>query len=313
MIITQRLLLNEWERKQMITSMNNKAVRDVIQLNQKAKARNKQGLFVAEGVKMFAEAPAGRIEKVYIAQRMEEEMMEQYRDKLCKLSCEIVADEVFDKMADTKTPQGVLCLVRQFRYNIEDMLAGKYRGSDKGMSIVINAPHASGTEKQRHMLFIILEDMQDPGNLGTVFRTGEGAGVDGIIMSGNTVDVYNPKTIRSTMGSVYRVPFLYVEEPVAAIRTLQQHGISVYAAHLKKSRCYDTFDYRGGTAFLIGNESMGLKEETAQCADAYLKIPMEGKVESLNAAIASSILLYEAHRQRRECVREQPQTGMCVQ
>lgn len=284
----------------MITSFNNKAVRDVIQLNQKAKARDKQGLFVAEGVKMFAEAPTGRIEKVYIAQRMEAELKEKYATKLGKVPCEIVADEVFDKMSDTKTPQGVLCLIRQFHYNIEDMLAGKYRRNNKGMSIVMNDDSHTETKDKKQMLFIVLEDMQDPGNLGTVFRTGEGAGVDGIIMSGRTVDVYNPKTIRSTMGSVYRVPFLYAEDICAAIRTLQQHGICVYAAQLKKSKSYDMFDYRKGTAFLIGNESNGLKEETAECADAYLRIPMEGRVESLNAAVASSILLYEAYRQRRD-------------
>lgn len=284
----------------MITSFNNKAVRDVIQLNQKARARDKQGLFVAEGVKMFAEAPTGRIAKVYIAQRMEEELREKYADKLGKLSCETVADEVFDKMSDTKTPQGILCLIRQFHYDIEDMLAGKYRRNNKGMSIVMNDDSHTETKDKKQMLFIVLEDMQDPGNLGTVFRTGEGAGVDGIIMSGRTVDVYNPKTIRSTMGSVYRVPFLYAEDICAAIRTLQQHGICVYAAQLKKSKSYDMFDYRKGTAFLIGNESNGLKEETAECADAYLRIPMEGRVESLNAAVASSILLYEAYRQRRD-------------
>lgn len=292
----------------MITSASNRSVRDVIQMNQKAKARNKQGLFVVEGVKMFAEAPVHRIEKVYIAQRMEEKLREQYAEKLSRLSCETVADEVFDKMSDTQTPQGVLCLLRQFHYNIEDMLAGKYRGNDTGMSIVINTDaqtkdtdgKAAGKIKTKHKLFILLEDLQDPGNLGTIFRTGEGAGVDGIIMSGQTADVYNPKTIRSTMGSVYRVPFTYVDDIRGAVRTLQKHGITVYAAHLKKSRPYDDCDYRGGTAFLIGNESGGLKSETADSADTYIRIPMEGRVESLNAAVASAILLYEAHRQRRK-------------
>lgn len=286
----------------MITSFNNRCVKDVIQLNQKAKARNKQGLFVAEGIKMFAEAPVRQIEKVYIAQRMEGEMHERYGDKLSKLSCEIVADEVFAKMSDTKTPQGVLCLVRQFHYRIEDMIAGKYRGSYTGMSIVTNTEVKE--KKEKRLLFIILEDLQDPGNLGTIFRTGEGAGVDGIIMSSQTVDVYNPKTIRSTMGSVYRVPFLYVDDIRDAIRMMQEHEISVFAAHLKGKKYYDTYDYRGGTAFLVGNESGGLREETADCADQYIKIPMEGKVESLNAAVASSILLYEANRQRRSAFKK---------
>ena len=263
----------------MITSYSNKSVREVIQLNQKAKARNKQDLFVAEGVKMFAEAPAERIHRVFIAQRAEAELRSLYGEKLDRLSVETVSDDVFDKMSDTKTPQGVLCLVRQFHYGIEELLAA---GKNK-----------------KHALFILLEDMQDPGNLGTVFRTGEGAGVDGIIMSSQTVDVYNPKTIRSTMGSVYRVPFLYTEDLRGTIRVLQQHDIRVYAAHLGGAKHYDEYDYHCGTAFLIGNEGNGLKQETAECADELIRIPMEGKVESLNAAVASSVLLYEAYRQRR--------------
>lgn len=264
----------------MITSYGNKSVREVIQLNQKAKAREKQDLFVVEGVKMFAEAPTERIHRVYIARRAEADIRSMYDDKLSGLSVEIVADEVFDKMSDTKTPQGILCLIRQFHYDINELLAG--------------------TENKKHTLFILLEDLQDPGNLGTIFRTGEGAGVDGIIMSRRTVDIYNPKTIRSTMGSVYRVPFLYTDDLGETIRTLQGRGINVFAAHLGGIGYYDEYDYRGGSAFLIGNEGNGLREETAACADEYLRIPMEGQVESLNAAVASSILLYEAYRQRRK-------------
>ena len=267
----------------MITSHSNKSVREVIQLNQRAKLRNKQDLFVAEGFKMFAEAPVERIHKVFIARRAEGELRSVYGEKLDKLSVEVVTDDVFDKMSDTKTPQGILCLVRQFHYRIEEMLTAR---NDK-----------------KHMLFIVLEDLQDPGNLGTVFRTGEGVGVDGIIMSSQTVDVYNPKTIRSTMGSVYRVPFLYTDDLCETIRILQKHDIRVYAAHLDGAGYYDGQDYCCGTAFLIGNEGNGLKHETAVCADGLIKIPMEGKVESLNAAVASSILLYEAYRQRR-CVSE---------
>ena len=263
----------------MITSYGNKSVREVMQLNQKAKVRNRQGLFVVEGAKMFAEAPEDRIERVYIAERAEADLRGVYEDKLGRLSVEIVSDDVFDKMSDTKTPQGILCLVKQFHYGIEDLLA-------------------AGNDKKR-LLFILLEDLQDPGNLGTIFRTGEGAGVSGIIMSRQTVDIYNPKTIRSTMGSVYRVPFLYADDFREMIRTLQKNDIAVYAAHLEGTKCYDEYDYRRGTAFLVGNEGNGLQKETAGCADEYLRIPMEGSVESLNAAVASSILLYEAYRQRR--------------
>ncbi len=262
----------------MITSLHNKSVKEVSALIGKKRERDRQGLFVIEGAKMFGEAPVERISRVYIAQGVEKEMYARYGEKLSGLSCEIVADEVFDRMSDTVTPQGILCLVRQRHYNIEEML----QNTDK-----------------KQMLFIILEDIQDPGNLGTIFRTAEAAGADGVIMSSRTADIYNPKTIRTTMGAVYRVPFLYAESLPSAIRMLQGKGIAVYAAHLDAKSFYDAHEYRRSTAFLIGNEANGLREETAACADTLLAIPMEGKAESLNAAVASSILMYEAYRQRR--------------
>lgn len=288
----------------MITSYNNKSVKEIIQLSQRAKARNKQDLFVVEGIKMFEEAPKDRICKVYIAKRAEEELRLQYEDQLSGLSCETVADEVFDKMSDTKTPQGILCLVRQFHYSMEELLGKKRR------TVYINGDMAArkkrkeeagegAVKNKNRMLFIILEDLQDPGNLGTIFRVAEGAGITGIIMSSQTVDLYNPKTIRSTMGSVYRVPFLYTDDLQGAIHKLRENGIHVYAAHLSGRKNYDEYDYRTGSAFLVGNESKGLREDTVRCADESLRIPMEGNVESLNAAVASSILLYEAYRQRR--------------
>ncbi len=264
----------------MITSLHNRAIREVTALVGKKKERDRQSLFVAEGGKMFQEAPAERISRVYIAQGAEKEMYARYGEKLDGLSCEIVTDEVFARMSDTVTPQGILCLVRQQHYNIEEIL----HRSDK-----------------KQMLFIILEDIQDPGNLGTIFRTAEAAGADCVIMSSRTADIYNPKTIRSTMGAVYRVPFLYAEDLSSIIKLLQERGTAVYAAHLGADNFYDAYDYQKSTAFLIGNEANGLQDETAGCADTLLGIPMEGKVESLNAAVAASILLYEAYRQRRKC------------
>lgn len=261
----------------MITSIHNKCIKETVALLTKKKERDRHGLFVVEGGKMFGEAPAERISRVFVAQGAEREMYARYGDKLSGLSCEIVADEVFARMSDTVTPQGILCIVRQQHYNIEEILQ----------------------KNKEHTLFILLEDIQDPGNLGTIFRTAEAAGADAVIMSSRTADVYNPKTIRSTMGAVYRVPFLYTEDISSMIKMLREQGIMVYAAHLGAEDFYDAYDYRRSTAFLIGNEANGLRDETAGCADALLGIPMEGKVESLNAAVASSILLYEAYRQRR--------------
>ena len=202
-----------------------------------------------------------------------------------------MAPEVFRKASDTRTPQGILFVGRQLSYSLEELIkAARERQRAGG----------------RPPLFLLLEDIQDPGNLGTIFRTAEAVGADGILMSSHTVDVYNPKTIRSTMGSIYRVPFIYREDICETIRILQKHDICVYAADLGGRKAYDTYDYRGGTAFLIGNEGNGLREETAACAEERIWIPMEGKVESLNAAVASTVLFYEAYRQRRKGIRNKP-------
>jgi TrmH family RNA methyltransferase len=118
-------------------------------------------------------------------------------------------------------------------------------------------------------------------------------------MSKDCVDIYNPKVIRSTMGSIYRMPFCYVEDIAETITQMKSQGIRTYAAHLQDSVDYDEPDYRKPCAFLIGNEGNGLKKETADLADTYVKIPMEGQVESLNAAIAATVLMFEVSRQRR--------------
>ena len=139
----------------------------------------------------------------------------------------------------------------------------------------------------------------DPGNLGTILRTAEGAGVDGVILSKESVDIYNPKTIRSTMGSVYRLPFLYVDSIESILPVLKKHHVHTYAAHLKGKNSYEQENYCGGTAFFIGNEGNGLTDKLTDKVQKKIKIPMCGKVESLNAAMASGLLVYEARRQRQ--------------
>ena len=258
----------------MITSVNNGQVKNIIQLNQKTKARREQGLFVAEGRKMFGEAQSDWIEKLYVSETLTSDpaLMEQVE----KLPYDIVADSVFRQMSDTQTPQGILTVLRRPSYTLEDILGGK------------------------NPLVMVLEDLQDPGNAGTILRTGEGAGVSGVLLTRTCVDITNPKVIRSTMGSVYRMPFLYVESVVSLTQELKKHNIRTFAAHLKGRNSYDQESYTGGTAFLIGNEGKGLTEEAANSADCLIRIPMCGKVESLNAAMASGILMYEAARQRRQ-------------
>ena len=148
-------------------------------------------------------------------------------------------------------------------------------------------------------LNIVLDNIQDPGNLGTMFRAAEGAGAAGIIMDRTTADVYAPKVIRSTMGSIFRVPFLITDDLAEPIAELKKAGTAVFAADLKGSISYDRADYTGGTAFLIGNEGNGLTGRAVALADQSIYIPMAGQLESLNAAVAASILMFEASRQRR--------------
>ncbi len=261
----------------MITSTSNTRIRQLMQWNQKAKARREDKVFIVEGTKMFLEAPQSWIREVYLAESFYEKMPEAAAGKLDRCSYEVVKDSIFQKISDTQTPQGILSVLKQPEYVLSDL--GLMRQSG-------------------HPLVIVIENIQDPGNLGTIIRTAEAAGATGVVMSPDTVDVYNPKTIRATMGSIYRVPFLYVDSLSDAIRHLKRNSIQIYAAHLKGDRSYHELNFTKGTAFLIGNEGNGLKEETAALANSYVKIPMEGRVESLNAAIASAVLMYEAHRQR---------------
>lgn len=258
----------------MITSTSNQQIKNLIQLQKKGKVRREQDVFIVEGLKMYQEAPKDRIVKTYVS----ESFYKKYeKDSIWKgETVEILSDRIFENVSDTKTPQGILSLVRQFHYDLQEVIKGA------------------------NPLLMVIENLQDPGNLGTIVRTGEGAGVTGVIMSSETVDIYNPKTIRSTMGSIYRIPFYYAENMKKIMQELHLKGILSYAAHLKGASTHDAQNYRKGTAFLIGNEGNGLSEGLADMADTYIRIPMCGQVESLNAAIASAVLMYEAQRQRRK-------------
>ena len=255
----------------MITSSSNAQVKNIIALNKKAKERREQDVFVAEGWKMFQEAPREWLKKVYVS----ESGSKMHEIPSDGTEYEVVDDRVFQSMCDTKTPQGVLSVIRMPHYTEEEVM-------DNGKT----------------PLLMVLEDLQDPGNVGTIIRTAEGAGVTGIIMSRGTADIFNPKTIRSTMGSIYRMPFLIVDDAVGFVKGLKARKICTYAAHLHGVHSYREEDYTKGTAFLIGNEGNGLTDAMAEAAECLIRIPMEGKVESLNAAIASAVLMYEAHGQR---------------
>lgn len=276
----------------MITSTSNQQVKNIIKLQKSGKARQEQGVYLVEGIRMFREIPEEDMVKFYVTEdflqrflheaenegkkqdRENQKNQERYRFFQNRwqegTDYELVSNSVFKEISDTQTPQGILAVVRQRHYTREDLLGE---------------------------CILVLENIQDPGNLGTILRTAEGAGVSGIMMSKDTVDIYNPKVVRATMGAVFRVPFHYEADICEGAAWLKAKGIKCYAAHLQGDGFYNQ-DYRLPTCFFIGNEGNGLTAELTAKADIKIKIPMMGQVESLNAATAATVLMYEAMRQR---------------
>lgn len=261
----------------MISSTANARVKNVILLQKKAKERIEQGLFVIEGKKMFGEvmrdAPQ-EISEVYVTEEFLSDASQAAA--LSGISYETVTQSVMKAMAETMEPQGILALVRIPRFDKK-----KLWENPKG-------------------LFVALENLRDPGNLGTILRTSEAAGVSGILLSKESVDIYNPKVIRSTMGAIFRVPHFYTEDFLGELAEMKKKGATLYAAHLSGTMDYDEPSYEGRSVILIGNEANGLTPEATALANCLVRIPMEGKTESLNAAVATALLVYEGYRRRRK-------------
>lgn len=270
----------------IITSTANDKIKNIVKLSTSSRARREQNAFVAEGVKMFMEAPSLRIKEVYISESLhnkvniaaryddndeESQLLKKCALKLKETGYTDVTDQVFNKMSDTITPQGILTVIEEDRHKLSDLLAGRDRDS---------------------LRVLILESIQDPGNLGTMIRTAEAAGYDIVLANEGTVDMYNPKVIRATMGSIYRVPVVYAPDLKLEISRLKAKGVTILAAHLGGRRSYKEITPGPRHAVMIGNEGSGLTDETAALADECVKIPMKGKVESLNAAVAAALLMF---------------------
>lgn len=256
------------------------------ELLQKPKTRRESGLYVVDGAKMCGELPPEEAEEVFVTgEFLSSRYAASCEGLLRACGYELVTEQEMKQMSDTVTPQGILAVARQKRV--------------KGLGALLEG---SGEAP----LLVILETLQDPGNLGTILRAAEAAGASGILMNRSCADIYAPKVVRSTMGALFRVPFLYVEDLQEAVRRLQAgevlpdgRAMQVYAAHLQGAVDYTSVSYREPCAVMIGNEAHGLSPELTALASGAIKIPMEGRVESLNAAMAATVILFEASRQRR--------------
>ena len=277
---------------EIISSKDNKRIKYIRSLLEKGNIRKKNHQFVVEGIKLVDEAlEYGKVLEVVCAESLYNELISgdlsgnrllaendknitNYVKKESSLL--VVSDTVFKSMSETKTPQGILAVAEM----------PDYRLLDKGFL-------EQAYTKNGKIKLLVLEDTADPGNLGTIMRTAEAAGVTGVIMGKGTVDIFNPKVVRSTMGSIFRLPFTYAEDLKETIKELKKSGISFYATHLKGEKSYKDIKYSDRSAIIVGNEARGLSDEVADLADTYVLIPMQGKVESLNAAVAAALMMYE--------------------
>ena len=262
----------------MITSKNNELIKYIKKISSKAKVRRLDKVFFAEGRRLLSETPPSLLEKILVSEDFsfgDTPADKKLREILntCK-DVEEVSAGVFSEISDTSHSQGIAAVVRQRAYQLTDLLHGT-------------------------PLLLVLENIQDPGNLGTMVRTSLGAGATGIVMTRDCVDIFSPKVVRATMGAIYRMPFFIADDAVSAFLMLRGK-VRFYAAAVGGEKSYDCFDYSKPSAFVIGNEGNGLRPETIAACDEKMIIPMEGNLESLNAAMAAGILLYEAHRQRHE-------------
>ncbi len=259
----------------------NRLEKDILRWQKKPSARREDGVFIVEGIKMIQELPRERLRCLVCSDSFMKENrfriseLEKHCVREKKAEFLVVSDQDYARLSDTKSPQGILAVLRAYEYSAEEIL------------------------QKENGLFVFLENLQDPGNLGTILRSSEAAGADGIILNENSVDPYNPKVIRATMGSFFRMKFAAVKDLPESIRDFRKAGGAVYAAHLSGEKSYDAVSYGGKSAILIGNESKGLSDQVSKEADTLIRIPMAGQVESLNAAMAATIILFEAMRQRR--------------
>jgi TrmH family RNA methyltransferase len=241
----------------------------------KRSARADTGLFLAEGPQAVAEALAFHPEAVveFYATR---QALDRY-GSLAQAAVDAgvvidsISDHVLTAMSDTVTPQGVIAVCRQLPVSIEQLLAGGPK------------------------LIAILEEVRDPGNAGTIIRAADAAGADGVILTGRSVDAYNPKVVRSTTGSIFHLPIVQGIELDAAVAQARRAGIQVLAADIKGDDLPAVRDLlRQPTAWLFGNEAHGLSDASLELADRAVKVPIYGHAESMNLATAASVCLYES-------------------
>lgn len=279
---------------ELITSVNNQRVKDVANLKQK-KYRTESGTFFAEGLRAVQEAVEyAEVTDLFFTAAEEEKLHDiliKAKEKGARLYK--ADDKVMAKLSDTKTPQGVLAVIRMPEQNLQKLQPGAWQRKTEKQC------QSAGIEIDNNAPVIILDRIQDPGNLGTIIRTADAVGALGIILLEGCVDAYSPKVVRASMGSLFHLPVVQDVFPEEALTWCYRHGYEPAATAMQGAANLYKADISKKMAFIFGNEANGVSEELQAAAETRLFIPMAGQAESMNVAMAAGIVLFEGLRQRK--------------
>lgn len=261
---------------QVITSKDNEIIKNIRKLKDK-KYRDLANQYIVEGIKLIEEAleEGAKIDKIVVCEEcVKDATLEQnLLYEIAKYDCIYVNEKIFATLTDVTTPQGILA--------------------------VINKENSEDSIDYNQEMIVILDGIQDPGNLGTILRTVDSVGLNQIIVSANTADAYNPKVVRSTMGAIFRVKVIESTDLVQTIKNIKKHRFKILATSLQTEKSIFDIEYNK-KAIVIGNEANGVTDEILAVSDIQAKIPMLGKTESLNASVATGVILYEYVRQKMD-------------
>ena len=257
--------------QQFISSLQNQKVKQLVLLQQKSSERRQSDLFVVEGLRELRHCVSKgyKIESLFFCQQL---LTEQIDDLRVEQIYE-VTPQVYEKIAYRGSTEGVMAVMRMKHLRLEDL------------------------QLREQPLIVVLESVEKPGNLGAVLRSADAAGADAVVVCDPLTDLYNPNLIRASIGALFTVPTVATDS-ATCIQFLKQRGIRILTAQLQDSELYYDTDMRCGTAIVMGTEATGLTNQWREAADAHIRIPMCGRLDSLNVSVSAAILLFEAVRQR---------------
>ena len=265
-----------------ITSAQNPKIKGLLELQEKSKVRKRKGLFVVEGRREL--------------QHCIEAGFEPHTLFICR---DIITEKELDKVlgAIEENFTGMTCPIMEIPQHLYDKVA--YRGGTEGVIAEMHCKEMTleTLSLKENPLVVVLESVEKPGNLGAVLRSADASGADAVIVCDPLTDMYNPNLIRSSIGAIFTVPVATASSE-EAISWLKSQGIRIYTAQLQDSEWYYDTDMTGGTAIVMGTEATGLTDVWRKAADAHIKIPMLGRLDSLNVSVSAAILMFEAVRQR---------------